>query len=94
MTPKKEHHHLSKSTLNWIEAHPELIVHLERLREVSEDPDSELETLEAAERAVIKEIDRLGGEALKAWMKMREAQANDQMSQQPGVRKHSKKNSV
>lgn len=83
---------LGQDTLKWIEAHPELIGHLERLREVSEDAHRDFETLEAAERAVIQEINRLGGEALKGWMSRREAEASEQMAQRKGVRKHSKKN--
>ena len=93
MARNTEQKRLGKDTLEWIESHPELIGHLERLREVSEDPHSDLETLEAAERAVMEEIDRLGGEALKGWMRRREAEASEQMSRREGVRKHSKKNS-
>lgn len=92
MAKKLERKQLSKETLNWIESHPEIVGHLDRLREVSEDPQSDLKTLETAERAVIEEITRLGGEALKGWMQGQEAKASQEASGLEGVRKHSKKN--
>lgn len=93
MAQNTDRKQLDKETLQWIESHPELIGHLERLRQVSEDPRSDLKTLEAAERAVMQEIERLGGEALKGWLRRREEEASEEASRQKGLRKHSKKNS-
>jgi len=95
MAKKSTENKLKSSTLEWIERHPELIGHLERLQEISEDPDSDLETLEAAEKAVIDEIDRLGGEALRQWMQRREREvcAEAGSGRFGRLRRHSKKNS-
>lgn len=80
------------NTLAWIQKHPELIERLSCLQDISEDPNSDLKTLEQAERAVIEEIDRLGAEALKLWLCRRQQETSKQASENPDLRKHSKKN--
>jgi hypothetical protein len=84
---------LRKDTLEWIEAHPELVKRIEKLQEISEDESADLETLEQAERAVIEEINRLGGEALRQWLTRKEAKASGVASTEKDLRRHSKKNS-
>lgn len=84
---------LRKDTLAWIEAHPELVKRIEKLQAISEDESSDLETLEQAERAVLDEINRLGGEALKQWLSSKEAKASDRAAAEKDLRRHSKKNS-
>lgn len=93
MDTRPKHKQIDKSTLAWIEQHPELMDRLDRLREISEDRESDLATLEAAERAVMDEIERLGAQALKGWLERRELEARGAAGQLPGLRKHSKKNS-
>lgn len=84
---------LRKNTLDWIEGHPQLVERLEHLQEIAEDSRTDLETLEKAERAVMDEIERLGGLALEGWLCSRQTKVSEEMSGKKGVRKHSKKNS-
>jgi hypothetical protein len=92
MAKKQTSKQLSEETLKWIESHPQLIGHLERLQQLSEDKQGDLKSLEQAEMAVIEEIDRLGGEALKQWMQGREKELSEHKATETGVRRHSKKN--
>jgi len=84
---------LGNETLAWVEKHPELVSRIERLREVSEDSSSDLDTVEKAERAVMEELERLGSETLRQWLEKKQEQADAQTQRQRGVRRHSKKNS-
>jgi len=94
MADSKHRKRLDKSTLSWIEEHPDLIEHLERLKTISEARGEDIRTLDQVERAIIDEVDQLGGETLKQWLVRREIEAADQAVQTKGLRKHSKKNSI
>ncbi len=84
---------ISRRTQEWIGKHPELVEGLERLREIAEDEESDVETLEKAERTVLEEIERLGREALEGWLRCKEKKASEEAAGKKGLRKHSKKNS-
>ncbi len=56
---------IKSSTLIWVEKHPALLERSERLQEIGEDPQSDLQSMEAAKRTVLHEIERLGGVALR-----------------------------
>lgn len=84
---------ISARTQERMREHPKLVESLERLREISEDQEAGVETLEKAERAVLEEIGRLGRQALEGWLKSKERKASEGATGEKGLRKHSKKNS-
>ena len=81
---------MKTSTLEWIERHPSVVETIENLHAVSVDENSDLETIEKAEQAVIDEITKLGAQSLEHWLNTRVKHAAEQTT----GRKHSKKNSV
>jgi hypothetical protein len=84
---------ISARTQEWMGERPKLVESLERLREISEDQEAGVETLEEAERAVLEEIERLGRQALEGWLSSKERKASEGAAGEKRLRKHSKKNS-
>lgn len=89
-TPSNKQSH--QQTLDWIAEHPTLLEKLERLRLVSQDGTPGIDSLENAETAVLKEVERIGAEALQYWLLAKHDQCLGPALSEPGRRKHSKKN--
>lgn len=78
----------SVELVRWIEANPEMLESLERIKQIADEDGS----FANVEQELWEMSRKIGGVGLKQWMEQQEHKAVEQYHQ-PGTRKHSKKNS-
>ena len=78
--------------LDVLNRHPELRRRIEALADII--ADGELARADEAERRVIEEVRRLGGEVLHGWAERRIERTSEQALQVPETRRAGKKNSA
>jgi hypothetical protein len=75
-------------------AHPELKERVEAILAIVEDTHGDVKQADEAERQMIREVRRLGNEALTRWAAHQEARQQQEVAEQEGAARAGKKNST
>ena len=81
-----------EDVLAWVAGRPELLERLEALKRICENADRSHDLLAQAEASMIREVDGLGRETVRAWLETRGEQETAARLSAGGARLHSKKN--
>ncbi len=86
--------HADAKLLEVLNRHPTLKHRVGALADIMADSDGDLARADDAERRVIEEVRRLGGEVLHGWAEGRIARTGEQAAAAPETRRAGKKNST
>jgi hypothetical protein len=81
-----------EEVLAWVAGRSELMERLEALKRICENADRANDLLAQAEASMIREVDGLGRETVRAWQERRGEQETAARLSAGGARLHSKKN--